>query len=318
MIASNECTISVVIPVRSDPVGLQHTLRSLMDQDCDAGQYEVIVVVNGPADDTYTVAKSMEQSNGTRVSVLRQETGGSYAARNTGIASARGSIICFVDADMSVPREYLRLIKRYFANADIQYLGCNVQLIAKRNSLATLFDRVFGFQVQAYLSRSRFAPTCCLAVRHDLFARVGLFDARLLSGGDCEFGRRVHEQGIAQHFGTLITLQHPARTTLMAMAKKMRRVARGVATLVHLYPARFDDLAESFRCTRKVRPSSPWGIRRHAQCRDIRLSWWNACRLAVVATVFRCVSYVNYHCEKRRLTTVAPHVARPQGVGADL
>ena len=45
-----------------------------------------------------------------------------------------------------------------------------------------------GFPVEDYVRNLHFAPTCCLVVRKIVCENAGLFDSRLISSGDKEFG----------------------------------------------------------------------------------------------------------------------------------
>ena len=93
---------------------------------------------------------------------------------------------------------------------DADYMDCNVELTLPDNpSLPVRYDHHTGFPIEAYLTHQQFAPTCCLFVRRSVFNDVGLFDNRLESGGDKEFGNRVDEAGYDLHFAEDVTMYHP-------------------------------------------------------------------------------------------------------------
>jgi GT2 family glycosyltransferase len=86
--------VSVVVPSHNRARLLRRTLRSILAQHMT--DLEVIVVDDGSTDDTQAVASAADP----RVRVLRNETpGGVSAARNRGIAAARGEWIAFCDDD---------------------------------------------------------------------------------------------------------------------------------------------------------------------------------------------------------------------------
>ena len=68
---------------------------------------------------------------------------------------------------------------------------------------------------------------------------MGLFDHRLESGGDKEFGNRVHDAGYDLHFAADATMYHPTRNSLRAHVKKDRRVGRGLCQLQRYHPDRY-------------------------------------------------------------------------------
>ena len=119
-------------------------------------------------------------------------------------------------------------------------MGCNVELTLPENpSLPARYDYHTGFPVEQYLESQQFAPTCCLFTRRAVFEDVGLFDHRLISGGDKEFGNRVHDAGYDLQFAKDVTMYHPTRNTLRAHVKKDRRVGRGLCQLQRYHPDRY-------------------------------------------------------------------------------
>lgn len=233
--------ISVIIPVYNDPCGLKDTLRSLLDQDLPGEQFEIIVVDNGSTDSTAEVAKEFVEEGRGRVKFgTESETRSSYAARNKGISLSRGEIIAFIDADMVAGRAYLSRVLEVIYKKDIDYLGCNVILRVKRENIFSLYNRTKGFPVKRYLKELHFAPTCCLAVRRKVIDDVGMFDPRLISGGDFEFGNRVYGAGrFKMQYAPDISLEHPARGSFKSLCKKRFRMGQGIRQLNVHYPEYF-------------------------------------------------------------------------------
>ena len=90
--------MSVVVPTKDRPGFLAHTLETLAGQSFD-GDFEIIVVDDGsnpPA----------AAPDGIRV-VRHPEPRGVNAARNTGAASARFDLVCYVDDDIHAPDDWL-------------------------------------------------------------------------------------------------------------------------------------------------------------------------------------------------------------------
>jgi len=85
--------ISVVVPCYNQGAFLREAVESALGQTYP--RVEVIVVDDGSTDETPTVAARF----GSRIRTVRRENGGLPAARNTGIAAARGKSLLFLDAD---------------------------------------------------------------------------------------------------------------------------------------------------------------------------------------------------------------------------
>jgi glycosyltransferase involved in cell wall biosynthesis len=85
--------VSVVIPAYNAAAFLGDALASVAAQDC--GPIETIVVDDGSSDRTAEVARSFQPP----VTLIAQAHAGPGAARNTGVAAARGEFFAFLDAD---------------------------------------------------------------------------------------------------------------------------------------------------------------------------------------------------------------------------
>lgn len=231
-------SVAVCVPVYNDPEGVQTTVESLRPQT-DAQGARLCVVDNGSTDETPEVIQQYA-SEGSISHLREDDIQSSYAARNTAVRNTESEILAFVDADMTVPDRWLESALEAFRSAGADYMGCNVELTLPENpSLPARYDRHTGFPIEQYIERQRFAPTCCLFVRREVFEDVGLFDHRLISGGDKEFGNRVHEAGYEMHFAEDVTMFHPVRDSLRAIVEKDFRVGRGLCQLQRYHPERY-------------------------------------------------------------------------------
>jgi GT2 family glycosyltransferase len=229
--------VSIVVPVYNDPQGIADTLDALASQTYD--DHEILIVDNGSTDDTREIINNYTQRKHNLHLFIEDEVKGSYAARNKGIRDAEPNIFVFIDADELVDDDWLRTAVQAMQNQNADYLGCNVELTHPENTLVGRYNARTGFPVEYYLEKEHYAPTCALLVRREVFEDVGLFDARLISGGDREFGERVYEAGYKQGYAEDATVYHPARTTFESLAKKNFRVGRGFCQKQRYYPERY-------------------------------------------------------------------------------
>lgn len=230
-------TVAVVVPAYEDPDGVAATLDSLLSQETDR-TFPIHVVDNDSSDHTPDVVRSYVSD---RITLLHEtDIQSSYAARNTGIRNTGAEILAFVDADMSVPGDWLESALHAFESTDVDYMGCNVELtLPDKPSLPARYDHHTGFPVKHYLMQQHFAPTCCLFVRRSVFREVGLFDPRLISAGDKEFGNRVHDASYDMHYADAITVYHPTRDSLRELVAKDIRVGRGLCQLQRYHTDRY-------------------------------------------------------------------------------
>ena len=89
--------VSVIVPVYNVEKYVGACLESVLSQELD-GTLEVIAVIDGSRDGSEGIVRSLAEKD-ARLRVVVQENAGLSAARNAGIALARGRWIAFVDSD---------------------------------------------------------------------------------------------------------------------------------------------------------------------------------------------------------------------------
>ena len=86
--------ISVVVPVYNAANYLDACLESLRAQDYP--NWEAVLVDDGSTDDSPRLCDAWAAKE-PRIRVLHRENGGVSAARNAGIAEAKGELLAFMD-----------------------------------------------------------------------------------------------------------------------------------------------------------------------------------------------------------------------------
>ena len=253
--------ISVVIPVYNDSKGLTDTLDSLVAQNFPKENFEIIISDNGSSDNTLDRAEMFAKKYPELIHIVVEDNiKSSYAARNKGIKVSKGSIIAFVDTDMSVDKDWLSRIFSSLEKYRADYLACKVEIYLKENSIFGLYDKMTGFPVEQYILNNHFAPTCCLIVRKIVFERVGLFDSKLISSGDYEFGNRVYRFGYKLYYDPTIIMMHPARSSFKQTFCKFFRIGRGAQQISFYYPKYYKEIHRNILNLRYYLPSKPWSF----------------------------------------------------------
>ena len=99
--------ISVIVPAYNVEDYLENCLESISNQT--HSNIEIIVVDDGSPDRSGEIAEEYKKKD-TRLKVIHQMNGGLSAARNTGLESATGDFVCFIDSDDWIEPDYLELL----------------------------------------------------------------------------------------------------------------------------------------------------------------------------------------------------------------
>lgn len=298
--------VSVIIPVYNDTNGLNSTVNSLIEQDIDPTEYEIIIADNGSNDGTKELALEIQSRYPERVKVVHEDKiQGSYAARTKGLRIALGDLYCFLDADVTVEHDFLSKVVALFHNGPVDYLGCNVKMRLVKNTLAAKYNYIRGFGVRKAIEKDKYTPTCCLIIRCGVMEKVGNFDHRVEGGGDFEFGERVHEAGFYMDYAEDIIVYHPTRWKYSSLITKAKRVGRGNAELAHYYPDKYRYLYTRHFTIKKFLPRNPVSFHRRMKKEDIPVSWLAACLLGVYHLPIGMACAIAAHRRARELRSSA-------------
>lgn len=88
--------LSVIVPAYNVEKYIVDCLESILRQKVSF-DYEIIVINDGSTDATPDLLEKYRHRE--KIRIIHQENGGLSAARNTGIACAKGEYFCFVDSD---------------------------------------------------------------------------------------------------------------------------------------------------------------------------------------------------------------------------
>jgi glycosyltransferase involved in cell wall biosynthesis len=189
---NEQMDVSVVIPVYNRASVVHEAIDSALAQD--AGGIEVLVVDDGSTDDTAEVV-SRRYHDDSRVRVIRRVNGGPAAARNAGIAQARGGYLALLDSDDIWLPGYLgsQLAVLRSSGADLVVANAEWQ---KDDTGELLFDHswfVFPDSLAAMCAGAWTLPSCTV-LRMEVARRLGFNEAFRMCD-DTDFMFRFHEAG---------------------------------------------------------------------------------------------------------------------------
>jgi len=219
---------SIIVPTYNRRDELEELLESLTRLDFSANRFEVIISDDGSTDDTSVLIERYREQGKIPLVFLQQKNSGPGAARNHGIAQARGAFFIFIDSDVTVPVDWLTQIdttlKREQADAfggPDTYRDDFPPLLKAINYSMTSFLTTGGLRGKKGKKLARFYPRSFnMGLRRGLWAKIGGFGT-LRHGQDIEFSHRIISRGAKTVFINNAPVFHKRRTNLRRFYKQV-------------------------------------------------------------------------------------------------
>ncbi|HET7584846.1 MAG TPA: glycosyltransferase [Gemmatimonadaceae bacterium] len=187
--------VSVIIPVHDTVDTLPDTLASLIAQR--HALWEAIVVDDGSTRDVAAaVARAAPGPGDARIRVVRQERAGVSAARNRGIADARGEWLLFLDADDWIaPDALAHLVAAVEGDPSLDAVHAGWARVLPDGTHTGVRHAALEGDLFPELARyCVFVIHACL-VRRAVVQRVGGFDPALRTNEDWDLWQRIARTG---------------------------------------------------------------------------------------------------------------------------
>lgn len=216
----NSPFVSVVIPTRNRCAWLLEAIEAVCAQ-AYAGGFDVIVVDDGSTDGTAAAVRQRVWP--VSVTVAGGCSRGPAAARNVGIAAARGEVIAFLDDDC-VPREgWLESIATAAAGAGA---AGGVTRMMSDGSLLSEFDCI-RWNAAREANEEGALLSCNCAFRREVLD--GGFDENFLLPGceDADLAERLRRSGVSVGRAPEAMVTHRARPGIAGLVRTGFNYGRG-------------------------------------------------------------------------------------------
>jgi len=175
-------------------------------------------VADGETDSSWRMAEELG------IQVIRlPETGGPARARNTGARTAKGDILFFVDADVTIPPDALNQIHCAFqGDAGLAAVfGSYDDAPSEANFFSQYKNLLHHYVHQTASGKASTFWGACGAIRREVFWAVGGFDEtyRHPSIEDIELGYRLKKAGHRIHLLKALQIKHLKRWELISLLK---------------------------------------------------------------------------------------------------
>jgi len=230
---TDSTSVSIIVPVLNGSGTIHDMLTALFSQAGAPQNREVIVVDNGSSDGTRDIVRRFD------VTLLEEPRRGVSAARNRGLAHARGDIYINIDADTLPTRYWLRELVAPFSDPDVVLAGGKVVSFKPETAAERYIERSGLYAPENSVTNPDlpFVAGMNLAVRREAALSIGGWDEDLLRSDDIDFSCRI-----LRKFSTCIRYQpgaiifHRNRSTDEGLKKQAWGYGYGAAVMYKRYP----------------------------------------------------------------------------------
>ncbi len=187
--------ISIIIITKNDR-SVYQTVATILKQHITR-QHEIIVVSGSDRLESFPENKNIHvipyHANKKKITIPEQ--------RNIGVKAAKGEIIVFIDASCIPQRDWLNnLLKPIYSDKENIVAG---KTISDKQNTFRNHDRISN--TKKYLSE---APTINLAIKKEVFNKIGYFDETFEYGSDVDFTWRAIVAGYKIKFASTAIVTH--------------------------------------------------------------------------------------------------------------
>lgn len=223
-------TATIVVPTFNRPAMLRRCLDAIARLEATI-LFEVVVVDDGGPESLDTLVAAY--ADRLHLRLIRQPRGGPAAARNAGVAAARGRYLVFIDDDCTAAPGWLAEFVRELARDDRRLLGGCVENALTGNPYSTASEHISQFVYQYNRTDAAHEPfftTNNIALAADLFRAVGGFTTSIPSATaeDKEFCDRWRAHGLCLAHVPSAIVHHAHDLTFTQFLRQHFEYGRGI------------------------------------------------------------------------------------------
>ncbi|GHT22773.1 hypothetical protein FACS189419_05810 [Planctomycetales bacterium] len=233
--------LSVIIPVRNESEHIADVLNSLLAQNYDEEQFEILVCDGMSTDNTPQIVQSY-CSQYPNVRYFENPKRLACAARNIGVQNAQGDAVLIVDGHCIIDNpDMLANVAKTFEESGADCLGRPQPLEMKdataiQWAIAAARRSPLGHHADSFIysNKAQFVPASSVAIayRKSVFGTVfneqgGYFDETFDACEDVEFNTRCDKAGLKCWFDPAIAVRYVPRKTINGLMYQLFRYGQG-------------------------------------------------------------------------------------------
>ncbi|MBE6312313.1 MAG: glycosyltransferase family 2 protein [Bacteroidales bacterium] len=214
--------VSVIIPAYNRGKLVIQALESLLLQDFDKKDYEVLVVDNNSKDNTKELITDFVKRYNAEINLkyIQEKRQGDVYARHTGAYFAEGEILFFTDDDATFDTNWISEVYSMFQeNTQVGAIGTKISIVWDKEPedwvkrYENLLGKITYGEGRFIKEKGLFINNGSLAIKRDLFYKVGGNNPGQIGEylvGDAEVGlcRKIHDLNIPIGFTDRTTMWH--------------------------------------------------------------------------------------------------------------
>ena len=222
--------VSVIIPTYNRAGLVAESVQSVLAQK--STDFEIIVVDDGSTDDTKQVIESFAES---RIKYVYQNNQGAPAARNAGLAHARGEYIMFLDSDDVLTEDALRQGTQVLSdNNDVAFSFGQAYLMdesrhvfgMRKQAGQTSYIRAGTEEIRQAILNGNHIPTSTIMARRKCLSETGLFENSFRDGSeDFQFWVRLAKSYAVAYIASPL-VKYRVHQTSMTQERKATDIER--------------------------------------------------------------------------------------------
>lgn len=220
----NKNFVTIIIPTRNEEKYIHDLINSIVNQDFDKAQFEVIIADGLSTDSTPSIIKNYS----IRYPFIRLIDNSHKTvpyALNLGIRHAKGDIIIIMGAHSIYPSNYVSTLVYYLQKLDADNVGALMETLPGSDTkvakgISISLSSVFGVGNATYRlnkeENEEFIPVDTVpfgCYRREVFDKIGLFDEQLTRNQDNEFNERLLKAGGKIYLIPSLRIKYFARET---------------------------------------------------------------------------------------------------------
>lgn len=184
---TERAAVSVVVPAYNVENYIEQCALSVLNQSYPC--CELIIVDDGSTDSTPQILDKLREKN-DHVQVIHKENAGVSAARNTGIETAKGDYIVFVDGDDYLAPNFIEYMVSMAQETGAEF--CLSANCFTRKNEGQVEDERLGVLTPAEATALLLSPIVIVGCWNKMFRRQLLIDKQIRFATDLFYGEGLH------------------------------------------------------------------------------------------------------------------------------